>query len=122
MGNYWSFHGSFLLLVSTASVFLPVGKVGLRSSLYYYYYYKVTGLVSGIFHIYPTRFDVTAAVGASRDFGIGGSGLTAVARVSHSNCNFSILAYKDRLITITEDSYAGGKVNPWVSGYWFTIR
>ncbi len=84
--------------------------------------HKVTGLVSGIFHIHPRRFDVTAAAGASRGFGIGGSGLTAVARASHSNCNFSILAYEDRLITITEDSYAGGKVNPWVSGSWFAIR
>ena len=61
-------------------------------------------------------------VSYSRGFGIGGSGLTAVARASHSNCNFSILAYEDRLITITEDSYAGGKVNPWVSGSWFAIR
>jgi len=69
-----------------------------------------------------TRFDVTAAAGASRGFGIGGSGLTAVARASHSNCIFSILAYEDRLITITEVSYAGGKVNPWVSGSWFAIR
>ena len=67
-------------------------------------------------------FRVTAASGASRGLCFGNSGLTAVARASHSNCNFSILAYEDRLITITEDSYAGGNVNPWVSGSWFAIR
>ncbi len=84
--------------------------------------HNITGLVTDIFHIYPTRFEVTAAAGASRGQGFEGSGLTAVAKASHSNCNFSILAYEDRLITIAEVSYAGGKVNPWVSGSWFTIR
>ena len=37
VGTYRRCHVFVSLLVSTASVFLPVGKVGLRSSPYYYY-------------------------------------------------------------------------------------